>query len=139
MSQLKLVSISEVKTEKARSDEKVSRQYYSATFSNPLNPFSRNIKRVFWQQHNADGTLAEWKGADPKDVKAFIGKNIPGAIVSSQVEEYEISTPGFEPRMANTYTTVVLDGETPQAVFKAAGKIIVEAAEVAAKTTEPAF
>lgn len=140
MSQLKLVSISEVKTEKPRSDEKVSRQYYSATFSNPLNPMLRTVSRTFWQQHNADGTAAEWKGADPKEVKTFIGKTIPGAIVSAVVEPYAIiDSRTTEERTATTFTTVVFEGETPQAVFKSLGKTIVEAAEILSKVNEPAF
>jgi hypothetical protein len=132
MNQLKLVSISEVKTEKARVDEKVSRQYYTATFSNPANPFGRTVSRTFWQQHNADGTQATWKGANPSEVKQFIGKLIPGRIVSSKVEAYDITDSLGNIREASTYTAVVLDGETPEAVFKASGKVIVEAAPAVA-------
>jgi hypothetical protein len=127
--QLQLVSMSEIKTEKERVDNKVSRQYYTATFINPENPFSKTVSRVFWQQHNVEGTEATWKTANPELVKRFIGKLIPGRIVSSVVEEYDIVNPGTgEVRTASTYTAVVLEGETAQAVFKAAGKTIVEAA-----------
>ena len=126
---LQLVSISEVKTEKERVDGKVSRQYYTATFINPENPFSKAVSRVFWQQHNVEGTEATWKTANPDLVKKFVGKLIPGRIVSSVVEEYDIVNAGTgEVRTATTYTAVVLEGETAQAVFKAAGKTIVEAA-----------
>lgn len=134
MSTLKLVSISEVKTEKPRIDEKVSREYYTAEFNNPANPFGKSVKRTFWQQHNADGTIAEWRGANPKDVAKFIGKEIPGRIVAGTVEPYAIVNPlTGEEREATTYTAVVLNGETPEAVFKASGKILLVAAETVAQ------
>lgn len=128
MSTLKLNKISEIKTEKERTDGKVSRQYYTATFSNPSNPFSKTVSRVFWQQHNVEGTEATWKAGDPKEVKQFIGKTIPGQIVSSKVEAYDITDTLGTTREANTYTAVVLEGELPETVFKAAGKVLLETA-----------
>lgn len=128
MSTLKLVAVSESKTEKVRTDGKVSREYYTAEFNNPANPFGKSVRRTFWQQHNNDGTVAEWRGANPKDVSRFIGKEIPGRIVSGTTEAYEIISYGGEVREATTYTAVVLDGETPEAVFKASGKILLVAA-----------
>lgn len=141
MSHLKLISISPVKTEKARKDEKVSRQYYTAAFTNPANPFGKVVSRTFWQQHNADGTEATWKTGNPALVKDFVGKLIPGSIVSSKVEEYDITDSLGNTRAASTYTAVVLEGETAQSVFKASGKVMVEAVEYipAAATTDPAF
>lgn len=142
MSHLKLISISPVKTETAnRKDGKVSRQYYTAKFANPNNPFGAAKSRTFWQQHNADGTEATWKAADPALVKDFVGKLIPGSIVSSKVEEYDIVNENTgEVRKASTYTAVVLEGETAQSVFKASGKVMVEAVEyIPAATNEPAF
>lgn len=140
MSTLKLLSISPVKTEKERVDSKVSRQYYTALFRNPANPFAKGVSRTFWQQHNADGTSAEWKGANPKEVMSFIGKEIPGKIVSRQVEAYDITDSTGAVREANSYTAVVMDGELETAVFKASGKTIIEAAPViAAKIDEPVF
>ena len=139
MSTLKLVSISEVKTEKERIDEKKSRQYYIATFRNPANPFSKTVSRTFWQQHNADGTETSWKVGNPNEVKQFIGKEIPGKIVSSKVEAYDITDSLGNIREANTYTAVVLDGETVESVFKAAGKNIIQVVESVAATSEPAF
>src|SRR5688572_3434199 len=132
MSTLKLISISDVKTEKVRIDNKVSRQYYTAKFQNPANPFAKAVSRTFWQQHNADGTKAVWNGADPTVTKSFINKEIPASIVSRTVEPYEIEGADGTPREATTYTAVVMDGETPEAVFKANGKTIVEAANVSA-------
>ena len=129
MTNLKLVSITEPKTEKPRVDEKVSRMYYTAIFSNPANPFSKTVSRTFWQQHNADGTKAAWKGADPVQVRPFVDKLIPGQIVAANVEPYEID--GSTGRIATTFTSVVLDGEIAEQVFKASGKIIVKAANLA--------
>jgi hypothetical protein len=143
MSNLKLNAISPVKTEKegsARSDGKVNRQYYVATFSNPANPFGKTVSRTFWQQHSADGTTAEWKGADPVQVRPFLGKLIPGNIVAKTVEDYPIIGLGGEERYATSYTAVVLDGETVESVFKASGKIIVnETVSAAITTNEPAL
>ena len=139
MSHLQLVSISEVKTEKVRIDNKVSRQYYTATFANPANPFGKTVSRTFWQQHNIEGTEATWKTANPSLVKTFIGKLVPGTIVSSKVEEYDIVNQGTgEVRTASTYTAVVLEGETAYSVFKAAGKIIVETVDSVAAASEVA-
>lgn len=139
MSHLQLVSISEVKTEKSRIDNKVSRQYYTATFANPANPFGKTVSRTFWQQHNIEGTEATWKTANPSLVKTFIGKLVPGTIVSSKVEEYDIVNQGTgEVRTASTYTAVVLEGETAYSVFKAAGKIIVETVDSVAAASEVA-
>lgn len=138
MSHLKLVQISEVKTEKERVDGKVSRQYYTASFSNPSNPFLKTVSRVFWQQHNADGTSAEWRGANPSETRAMLGKLIPGQIVAAQVEAYDITGSDGAIREANSYTTVVFEGENPVAVFKAAGKNLLQAAEVSANVPDSA-
>ena len=138
MNNLQLVSISPVKTEKSRIDNKVSRQYYTASFANPANPFGKVVSRTFWQQHNADGTEATWKTANPELVKTFVGKLIPGQIVSSVVEEYDITDSLGNIRAASTYTAVVLEGENAQSVFKAAGKIMVEAVDSVAAASEVA-
>lgn len=142
MSNLKLNAISPVKTEKegsVRTDGKINRQYYTATFSNPANPFGKTVSRTFWQQHSADGTTAEWKGGDPVQVRAFLGKLIPGSIVAKTVEPYEIIGLGGEVRYATTYTAVVLDGETVESVFKAQGKVIVTEAIAEMVTEEEPF
>ena len=138
MSHLKLVSISEVKTENRVKDDKVNRQYYTATFSNPSNPFAKTSTRTFFQQHNNDGTSAEWRGANPSEVRAFIGKLIPGQIVCCQVKPYDIVGSDGAIREANSYTTVVLEGENVASVFKSLGKTVLEAAEVPARVAESA-
>lgn len=139
MNNLLLVSVSPVKTETSnRKDGKVSRQYYVASFANPNNPFGKVVSRTFWQQHSADGKEATWKTANPELVKTFIGKLIPGQIVSSQVEEYDITDSLGHTRAASTYTAVVLEGETAQSVFKAAGKVMVETVDSVAAVSEAA-
>lgn len=121
MSTLKLLSVSEVKTEKSRKDGKKSRQYYTAMFQELGNPFAPAVQRNFFQAHNADGTECIWKGANPSDVASFVGKAVPGSIVSRQVPDYEISQADGTSRTVNRYTTVVLGHETVESVFRAQG------------------
>lgn len=113
---VKLVAISEPKTEKSREDGKVSRKYYTAKFADPLNPFAKQVSRNFWQNHDSEGKTAIWNGADPAAVKQFIGKTIPGHIATREVERYEI-----DQRPVDTYTTVILGEELESAVFKSLG------------------
>jgi hypothetical protein len=120
MKKLVLLAISAILTEKERTDSKVSRSYYTAEFQDPSNPFAPTVKRTIFQQHNADGTAASWRGGNPDIIKKFIGKEIPGEIVSKQVPEYDI-TIGSESRKASKYTTVVFAHETVEQVFKASG------------------
>jgi len=130
MKKLKLVSISEVKTAKD------NRQFYTAEFQDPNNPFANSVKRNFWQQFNAAGEPI-WKGADPAVVKTFIGKTLDGSIVSAQVEPYEIQVGDKPARTATTYTTVVLGSELPQVIFAQLGHKMAnaETAPVAAAET----
>lgn len=122
MSNLKLSKISDVKIEKDRTDGKAARSYYTAEFIDAENPFNAPRIRNFFQQHSADGKTTVWKGGNPELVKQFLGKLIPGAIVSKQVEPYTVegnATP------ATKFTTVCLSHESVEQVFKAAGMVIV--------------
>ena len=119
--QVKLLSIGEVKTEKARKDGKKSRQYYTAMFQELGNPFAPAVQRNFFQAHNADGTETYWKGGNPEEVKPFLNKALPGSIVSRQVPDYEIAQADGTTRTVNRYTTVVLGHETVESVFRAQG------------------
>ena len=119
---LTLVSISEVKTEKERVDNKKSREYYTAEFRDINNPFAPTVKRNFFQAHDESGQVTMWKGADPKSVASFIGKQIPGQIVKATVLPYKIGD-----RTVDSYTTAVLAHETAERVFKAAGHEVVDA------------
>ena len=113
---LVLLAISALSTEKTRKDGKVSRQYYTAEFQDPNNPFASTVKRVIWQQHNIDGTEAIWKGGNPEQISKFIGKQVPAEIVSRQVPAYTVGE-----NTATKYTTVVFGHETIESVFKSAG------------------
>ncbi len=121
MKTVKLVSISEVKTEKTRTDGKVSRKYYTAYFMDALNPFAKQQQRNMFQDHNTDGKLAIWKSGDPLIVGKFVGKEIPGQIINCNVVKYKI-----DGRDVNSFTTVLLDGEKLTAVLKQAGHVLAE-------------
>lgn len=112
---LKLVALGEVLAAKD------GRSYYSAEFQDPANPFAATRKRNFWQQNNSAG-VPEWRGADPAIVKSFVGKLIPGAIVSAEVEPFMIGE-----REVTIYTTVVLGNELSKQVFKSLGHPMLEA------------
>lgn len=108
---LKLVALSAVST--AKDD----RQYYTAEFQDPSNPFAKTVKRNFWQQKNAAGT-PEWRGADPAVVKNFVGRTIPGQLMTAKVEPYTVIGAGGVERTANIFTTAILGSELPEQVFK---------------------
>jgi len=117
MKKLILVSMSEVKTEKTRTDGKVSRKYYTARFADASNPFAKGVQRNVFQAHSADGKTASWKGGNPDQVRSFIGKEIPGQMVNCTVEPYTIG----ENKNITSYTTALLDGENIVAILKQAG------------------
>ncbi len=121
MKTVKLVSISDVKTEKVRTDGKPSRKYYTAYFADAMNPFAKQIQRNFFQDHvgEAGKEVATWKSADPALVKSFIGKEIPGQFINCNVETYKIGE-----RDVNSFTTVLLDGEKLTSVLKQANHVL---------------
>lgn len=123
MNTLRLKAITEPKVAKD------NRQYYTATFQDPANPFAKEVARNFWQQFNGAGEPV-WKGANPAEVKPFLGKVIPGKIVTAVVEPYSITGTNGVERTANTYTTVVLGSELEMVVFKSLGHPIAEEAKV---------
>lgn len=112
--QLKLIAVGEVKTAKD------NRAYYSASFQDPSNPFAGAKSRIFFQQNNSAGQ-PEWRGADPAVTKTFVGKLIPGEIVTAKVEEYQINE-----RTVNIHTAVVLGNELAEQVFKQQGRIMLK-------------
>lgn len=116
---VKLESVGEVK------EARDTRKYYTANFSNPLNPFGKTVSRNFWQQKNAAGEPV-WRGADPAQVKPFIGRTIPGTFENRNVVPYSIQIAGQPDRTANTYPTVVLDGENIESVYKSVGHPLAE-------------
>lgn len=110
---LKLVAISAVSTAKD------GRNYYTAEFQDPENPFAQTRKRNFFQQFNPTTNLAEWRGADPSTVKQWIGKQIPGYIANREVEPYVVpGRPGQPDRTVNFFTTVVMGHEQEAVIFR---------------------
>ncbi len=114
---VKLVSISEVKTEKDRTDSKPSRKYYTAYFADTMNPFAKQIQRNFFQDHTGEvgKEIAVWKSGDPAIVKTFIGKEIPGEFLNVTVTPYTIND-----RLVTSFSTVVLANEKLATVLKQA-------------------
>lgn len=111
MKTLRLLSVTETKLAKD------GRGFYGATFQDPMNPFAKTVTRNFWQQKNAAGEPV-WKGADPAQVAAFVGKQLPGYIATKKVEDYAVTGGDNIERTANTYTTVILGSELEEQVFK---------------------
>lgn len=126
MKNVTLTKISEIKTEKSRTDGKVSRQYYTAYFADASNPFAPARQRNIFQTHNADGTACSWKSGDPAIVAQFVGKQIPGEFVNVTTKPYDVNG-----RMVTSYTTVLLAGENLKAVLKQSGvEMAVETSQV---------
>jgi hypothetical protein len=121
MSKLIITSVSELKTEKERSDKKVSRQFYTAYLRDTENLLTGSIQRNFFQDHNQDGTKAFWgKSLDYATAKASIGKEVSGEIVRLNVEPYDING-----RMASSFTCLVLKNEDAATIAKQNGHTVV--------------
>lgn len=129
MSKVKVVAISDLKTEKVRIDGKPSREYLTLQFStnNPLIPV---VTRNFWQNHvsNNDGTFrVEWRlGATPEAIAQMKGMTLDGSIVCRKVKPYEIPNGTDTPTIAQSYTTVVFDEEDVARVFRQSGRMLAE-------------
>jgi len=126
MSKLNIVRISDLKTEKSRSDNKVSRQYYTLYVADAANPFTGTGQRTIFQNHSQDGKTAFWKGADFNQAKALVGTQIEGDVTRLEVEPYDING-----RMASSFTCVVLKGESAEAIASQAGHSTLNKAIVA--------
>jgi len=111
MGKLLLESISEVKTQKVRSDGKVSLKYYTGYFRDVENPFTGRGQRNFTQNHSADGKSAFWKELCPESAVKMIGKEFAGDIIRGETLPYD--------------TAIVLKGENAGVIFAKAGKILV--------------
>ena len=120
MGKLLLESISEVKTQKVRSDGKVSLKYYTGYFRDVENPFTGRGQRNFTQNHSADGKSAFWKELCPESAVKMIGKEFAGDIIKGETLPYDING-----RKATSYTALVLKGENAGVIFAKAGKILV--------------
>lgn len=128
MKKLLILDVSSVKTEKERSDKKVSRKYVTIRFADKDNPLTSVGQRNFFQNHSADGTAAFWKGIDPSSLKK--GMELGGEIVRLECEAYEIGE-----NTANSATLPILAGEHAPTVFKAQGYAVKGGQEIAAQST----
>ena len=106
---LKLKSVGELRTAVD------GRQFYSASFQDPLNIFAPKVSRMFWQQKSASGAI-EWKGASHAEATAAIGSLIPAAIVCKEVQPYQIGE-----NTVKFYTCVVLANEAVEKTFNSLG------------------
>jgi hypothetical protein len=102
---------------------KDNRKFYIATFQDPSNPFSTERYRVISQQTDSNDN-AVWRAGNPSLIKQFLGKLIPGDIVTKDVKEYTVGT-----NIVSTYSCVVLKGENIETVFKQQGHELAEADE----------
>lgn len=128
---VRLKGISEVR------EAKDGRQFYLATFQDPSNPFGKTVTRTFWQQKDSAGQPV-WKGANPEEVKPFVGKLIPGYIKTAKVEAYEVTGSNGAVNMATTYTTVILGAELDEQVFKSLNHPLATTAAVEAPVAQEA-
>lgn len=116
MSKLKLVSVSELKTEKREKDKKANRSYFSAKFVDIDNPFVGKTVNIF-QIHKDDGKTTDWSGIDYHTAKSMIGQIVEGELVKANVEPYQIGENTF-----NTTTVAVLKGQSLADVVRQQGK-----------------
>jgi len=126
MKTLKLISVTEIKSEKERKDGKVSREYFTAEFVDSSNPFAiKTVKRNFFQLHNADGSEATWGALNYSAIKSMVGKTFAGEVVNEPVAAYQI-----DGREVTSYTTVLLPGENKATIFKQLGHPLAQAEAV---------
>ena len=123
MSKLKLVAVSELKTEKREKDKKATRSYFSAKFVDIDNPFVGNTVYIF-QIHKDDGKTTDWSGIDYATAKSMIGQIVEGELVKANVKPYQIGENTF-----STTTVVVLKGQSLAEVVRQQGKVLVESSQ----------
>ncbi len=91
------------------------RKYYIATFRDPSNPFGVERTRVIAQTTDSSDNPV-WKSGNPSMIKNFVGKQIPGDIVTRQVPSYMVGD-----RTVDSCSLVVLKNESITSVFKSNG------------------
>ena len=94
------------------------RGYYLAVFKDANNPFAEMRTRMISQQLDSDGNPS-WKAGTPSMIAKFVGRTMPGSIVTATVEPYMIGK-----NEQTVYTTVVLGSETTAQAFKRAGHVL---------------
>jgi hypothetical protein len=83
--------------------------------------FSRAV-RPYWAQ--GEGDTAKWAGATPEQLKAFVGKDVPGKFVTMPVAPYTIKGEDGVERTIGSYTTFVMPHESADTVFTKAGHTV---------------
>ena len=91
------------------------RKYYIATFRDPSNPFGVERTRVIAQTTDSSDNPV-WRSGNPAIIKQFVGKQIPGDIVTRQVPAYMVGD-----RTVDSCSLVVLKNESITSVFKSNG------------------
>ena len=91
------------------------RKYYIATFRDPSNPFGVERTRVIAQTTDSSDNPV-WKSGNPSMIKNFVGKQIPGDIVTRQVPSYMVGD-----RTVDSCSLVILKNESITSVFKSNG------------------
>ena len=99
------------------------RKYYIAVFTDPDNPLSNERYRMVSQTTDSAGKPV-WKSGRPSKLKSFLGKTIPGDIVTREVEEYEVGE-----NTVSIYSCVVLKGESISTVFRQQGHELMDSEE----------
>ena len=99
------------------------RKYYIAVFTDPDNPLSSERYRMVSQTTDSAGNSV-WKSGRPSKLKNFIGKTLPGDIVTREVEEYEVGE-----NTVSIYSCVVLKGESISTVFRQQGHELMDSEE----------
>lgn len=90
--------------------------YCGVTLEDRSNPMKYVLRHVnYRQQKNSVGEWV-WKGATPKNFAAMQGSKIKGQVFTEQVEPYDVNG-----REVSSYTTIVLQGENKETVFRNAG------------------
>lgn len=94
------------KKEKERTDKKISRSYYNATFISMENiNAARTV--TMWQSHTSDGQGLVWKALNPVIAGKMVGGNLEGYIAKVTFNEsYEIDING-EKRMVDNTTMFI--------------------------------
>ena len=116
MSKLTVITVSAVKTEKARYDGKPQREFVTITFADKSNPFNvRTYTRNIFQRLVGDAN--SWGATSPAILKSLEGKQVDGCAIATEfVHEFEI-----EGRKVNKHTLALLPHEStsPAAIARA--------------------
>ena len=99
------------------------REYYISVFTDPSNPLAPERYRVISQTTDSNDNPV-WRAGRPSKMKNFIGKVLPGDIITREVEEYEVGE-----NTVSIYSCVVLKGESISTVFRQQGHEVMNSEE----------